>query len=397
MSDIENQASSATSSLDAEGGEVAAEAGPNLSSSTSGPSGGGSTRKRRTSSLSTSAPAAAALLQSSGERRVSRRERLSGRGFMPPASGGGFDEDLDDEEADVATSDVLLYLARRIACEFGANLAFNLPLRLVSLRQAARPLGLPQHSLVQEVRSLLTPHHLSSPSSSSSLSALPYVLGTSAFIGMSEVVAGLFSGVVSMYFDSGHIPTVDEWHEHEKPTFYGVSRKQLAVFGGKLLTGVFFYPFFAVAPILLATRSWPGTRQFFGDLAYNRNGFWGALALNVAKYSIIDLAPFLENKLYQYLQLDPEEDEQVEDEWEKEHSVFSAKHLIKYGLSLTSTTLACLLYVPLDVLTTQMVVYPNQYAGVLDCTRKVIAAEGLKGLYRGFWANLLSEQELLFI
>jgi hypothetical protein len=59
-------------------------------------------------------------------------------------------------------------------------------------------------------------------------------------------------------------------------------------------------------------------------------------ALNVAKYSIIDLAPFLENKLYQYLQLDPEEDEQVEDEWEKEHSVFSAKHLIKYGLSLTS-------------------------------------------------------------
>jgi hypothetical protein len=396
MSDIENQASSATSSTDVgAGGEAVAEVGPNLSSSTSGPAGGAASgRKRRASSLSTSAPAAA-LLQSSGERRVSRRERLSGRGFMPPASGGGFDEDLDDEEADVATSDVLLYLARRIACEFGANLAFNLPLRLVSLRQAARPLGLPQHSLVQEVKSLLTPH--ASSSSSSSLSALPYVLGTSAFIGMSEVTAGLFSGLVSMYFDSGHIPTVDEWHEHEKPTFYGISRKQLAVFGGKLLTGVFFYPFFAVAPILLATRSWPGTRQFFGDLVHNRNGFWSALALNVAKYSIIDLAPFLENKLYQYLQLDPEEDEQVEDEWEKEHSVFSAKHLIKYGLSLTSTALACLLYVPLDVLTTQMIVYPNQYSGVLDCTKKVLAAEGLKGLYRGFWANLLSEQELLFI
>jgi hypothetical protein len=42
------------------------------------------------------------------------------------------------------------------------------------------------------------------------------------------------------------------------------------------------------------------------------------------------------------------------------------------------TALACLLYVPLDVLTTQMIVYPNQYSGVLDCTRKVLAAEGLK-------------------
>jgi hypothetical protein len=36
----------------------------------------------------------------------------------------------------------------------------------------------------------------------------------------------------AVYFDSGHIPTVDEWHEHEKPTIYGVSRKQLAVFAG---------------------------------------------------------------------------------------------------------------------------------------------------------------------
>jgi hypothetical protein len=40
--------------------------------------------------------------------------------------------------------------------------------------------------------------------------------------------------------------------------------------------------------------------------------------------------------------------------------------------------LACLLYVPLDVLTTQMVVYPTQYSGVVDCARKVWAAEGLK-------------------
>jgi hypothetical protein len=40
---------------------------------------------------------------------------------------------------------------------------------------------------------------------------------------------------------------------------------------------VFFYPFFAVAPILLATHRWPGTGQFFRDLAYNRNGFWNAL------------------------------------------------------------------------------------------------------------------------
>jgi hypothetical protein len=319
---------------------------------------------------------------------------------MPPASGGGFDEELDDEESDVGTTDVLLYLARRIACEFGANLAFNLPLRLVSLRQAARPLGHPQHSLVQEAKTLLwsspTPS-TPSPSSPPSVS-WKYVLGTSAFIGLSEVIAGLFSGAVSMYFDSGHIPTVDEWHEHEKPTFYGVSRKQLAVFGGKLLTGVFFYPFFAVAPILLATHRWPGTGPFFRDIVYNRNGFWSALALNVAKYSIIDLAPFLENKLYHYLQLVPEEDEENEDEWSEEgQSLFSAKRLVKYGLSFTSTALACLLYVPLDVLTAQMVVYPTQYAGVLDCTRKVWAAEGLKGFYRGFWANLLSEQEMLFI
>jgi hypothetical protein len=321
---------------------------------------------------------------------------------MPPASGGGgFDEELDDyEDGDVGTTDVLLYLARRIACEFGANLAFNLPLRLVSLRQAARPLGRPQHSLAHEVKSLIAPSSSASASASASSPAdsWKYVLGTSAFIGMSEVVAGLFSGGVSMYFDSGHIPTVDEWHEHEKPTFYGVSRKQLAVFAGKLLTGVFFYPFFAVAPILLATHRWPGTGQFFRDLAYNRNGFWNALALNVAKYSIIDLAPFLETKLYHYLQLVPEGDEENEDEWEAENSsLFSAKRFIKYGLSFTSTALACLLYVPLDVLTTQMVVYPTQYSGVVDCARKVWAAEGLKGLYRGCWANLLSEQELLFI
>jgi len=317
---------------------------------------------------------------------------------MPPASGGGFDEELDDEDGDVGTTDVLLYLARRIACEFGANLAFNLPLRLVSLRQAARPLGRPQHSLAHEVKSLIAPSSSSaSASASSPADSWKYVLGTSAFIGMSEVVAGLFSGGVSMYFDSGHIPTVDEWHEHEKPTFYGVSRKQLAVFAGKLLTGVFFYPFFAVAPILLATHRWPGTGQFFRDLASNRNGFWNALALNVAKYSIIDLAPFLENKLYHYLKLVPEEDEGDEGEWEESEPFFSMKHLEKYGLSLTSTMLACLLYVPIDVLSTQMIVYPHQYTGALDCLKQVWRAEGWKGLYRGFWANLLSEQELLFI
>ncbi len=133
-------------------------------------------------------------------------------------------------------------------------------------------------------------------------------------------------------------------------------------------------------------------------------------ALNVAKYSIIDLAPFLETKLYHYLQLVPEGDEENDDEWEAENSsLFSAKRFIKYGLSFTSyahrpppyfvgilcsrdrtrtrhrthaharrTALACLLYVPLDVLTTQMVVYPTQYSGVVDCARKVWAAEGLK-------------------
>jgi hypothetical protein len=120
---------------------------------------------------------------------------------MPPASGGGgFDEELDDyEDGDVGTTDVLLYLARRIACEFGANLAFNLPLRLVSLRQAARPLGRPQHSLAHEVKSLIAPSSSASASASASSPAdsWKYVLGTSAFIGMSEVVAGLFSGGVS--------------------------------------------------------------------------------------------------------------------------------------------------------------------------------------------------------
>lgn len=299
----------------------------------------------------------------------------------------------------MATTDILLDLGRRISWFFGANLAINLPLRLVFVRQAARPLGFPQHSLLAEVKNLLP----STPSVSvagglPSSTSWKYILGTSALIGMSEVAAGLFAGVTSMYFDSGHIPSVDEWHEHEKPTFYGlISRKQLAVFGGKLLTGVFFYPFFSVMPILLATHRWPGTGQFFRDLASNRNGFWNALALNVAKYSIIDLAPFLENKLYHYLKLVPEEDEGDEGEWEESEPFFSMKHLEKYGLSLTSTMLACLLYVPIDVLSTQMIVYPHQYTGALDCLKQVWRAEGWKGLYRGFWANLLSEQELLFI
>lgn len=46
---------------------------------------------------------------------------------------------------------------------------------------------------------------------------------------------------------------------------------------GKLLSGVFFYPFFAVMPILLASHRWPGTGKFLRDMVYNRNGFWNAL------------------------------------------------------------------------------------------------------------------------
>lgn len=59
--------------------------------------------------------------------------------------------------------------------------------------------------------------------------------------------------------------------------------------------------------------------------------------LNVVKYSMIDLAPWLENKLYHYLKLVPEEGEQNDDDWEhEEEPFFSLKHLEKYGLSLSS-------------------------------------------------------------
>lgn len=126
--------------------------------------------------------------------------------------------------------------------------------------------------------------------------------------------------------------------------------------------------------------------------------------LNVVKYSIIDLAPWLENRLYHYLKLVPEEDEGNEDDWEREEEpFFSLKHLEKYGLSFTSymllppicvdtlsvcenlnlytrafsTLLACLLYVPIDVITTQMVLNPSAYpGGILDCVREIWRAEG---------------------
>lgn len=59
--------------------------------------------------------------------------------------------------------------------------------------------------------------------------------------------------------------------------------------------------------------------------------------LNVIKYSVIDLAPWLENKLYHYLDLVSEQEEKEDDDYEyQEEPFFSLKHLEKYGLSLTS-------------------------------------------------------------
>lgn len=51
----------------------------------------------------------------------------------------------------------------------------------------------------------------------------------------------------------------------------------LATIAGKLLTGVVFYPFFGVMPILVAAHRWPGIGQFFRDALSNKNGFWNAL------------------------------------------------------------------------------------------------------------------------
>jgi len=175
--------------------------------------------------------------------------------------------------------------------------------------------------------------------------------------------------------------------------FYGISRKQLASIAGKLVAGTVFYPVFTVLPIMLATHSFPGFREFVREMIGNKAGFWNGLPLNLVKYSAIDLAPWLENKIYHYLGLVQDEDEDWED-----IPFFSMQHLEKYGLSFASTVLACLIFVPIDVLTTQMVVYPQQYPhGSLECLKKVLRSEGLKGLFRGFWAHLISEQELLFI
>lgn len=167
--------------------------------------------------------------------------------------------------------------------------------------------------------------------------------------------------------------------------------------------------------------------------------------LNVVKYSIIDLAPWLENRLYHYLKLVPEEDEGNEDDWEREEEPFcSLKHLEKYGLSFTSYMLLppiCVdtlsvsenlnLYVRLQYFAGVFVVRADRcdhhangpqpfgisrrYSRLCqgDMARRrlegafplhffllpswLTARWWLQGLYRGFWANLLSEQELLFI
>jgi hypothetical protein len=297
------------------------------------------------------------------------------------------DEGLDEELDSLATTEILLTFGRRVVWFFGANLAINLPFRLAFLRQAARPLGRPQHSLLTEVKSLL-------PSAGSE--SWKYTLGVSALIGLSEVATGLFSGAVSMLIDSGHIPTAAEVQEHHKPTYHGFSRHQLATLTGKLVSGVFFYPFFAVMPIFLATHRWSGLRPFLHDVFTNRNGLWKALLLNVLKYSLIDLAPWLEDKLYHHLKLIPDEDVDEESSPEEE-GFFTLTHFKKYGLSLTATLLASLIYVPIDVITTQLVLNPSEHHNIVNCLRNIWRAEGWKGLYRGFWANLLSEQELLFI
>lgn len=50
-----------------------------------------------------------------------------------------------------------------------------------------------------------------------------------------------------------------------------------AILAGKLLTGAFFYPFYTVMPLLLASHRWPGFGPFFRDMTSNRNGFWSAV------------------------------------------------------------------------------------------------------------------------
>jgi hypothetical protein len=199
MSDIENQP---TTTVDDEQPPVVTSSASSASPLTP--------RKRRSGSLSTSAPSGQPLQTGERPARTSRRERLSGRGFLPPSSGGSFEDEALDEEADaLATTDILLDLGRRISWFFGANLAINLPLRLVFVRQAARPLGFPQHSLLAEVKNLLP----STPSVSvagglPSSTSWKYILGTSALIGMSEVAAGLFAGVTSSTSPSlfNHLP-----------------------------------------------------------------------------------------------------------------------------------------------------------------------------------------------
>lgn len=43
---------------------------------------------------------------------------------------------------------------------------------------------------------------------------------------------------------------------------------------------------------------------------------------------------------------------------------------------ISRTLLACLLFVPIDVVTTQLVLYPSEYNGVADCVKKIWRAEG---------------------
>jgi len=131
---------------------------------------------------------------SNPERRSSRRERLSGRGFFPTTSDDEYDEEADAE----ARAGLLTTLATRMAWFFGANTAINLPLRLVFLRQASRPLGRPNNSLVAGVAGILPPLAARRPPSVvEPATSWRYVLGSTALIGASEVSAGLLAGAIT--------------------------------------------------------------------------------------------------------------------------------------------------------------------------------------------------------
>jgi len=73
-----------------------------------------------------------------------------------------------------------------------------------------------------------------------------------------------------------------------------------------------------------------------------------------------------------------------------------------FASGILAEAVACVVYVPVDVVKERLQVQsvhrrglgaarrPHTYTGSLDAVRKIIAAEGLKGIYRGYGATLLS-------